>query len=173
VSAGFWSSVSVRRGVRAGTSVNDDTTVTATAKIVAYCRGVATRTNYRGGGHLRNPDQVSRRVSGHRVRVGTLRDGLDQNAVASYHAKHRAELRRRGVGDRGTNGRLRVRFTGAQIVPVITDESRRSVDRGVEPDFIGAGDVCDIGKELRTGRNAALPRAPDLMLANPLCCHVG
>src|SRR6516165_2384183 len=25
----------------------------------------------------------------------------------------------------------------------------------------------------KAGRNAALPRAPDLMLANPLCCHVG
>jgi len=66
-----------------------------------------------------------RRVSRHRVRVGTLRDGLDKNAVATYHAKHRAELRRRGVGDSGTNGGLCVRFTGTQIIPAITDEARR------------------------------------------------
>src|SRR6516164_5592965 len=127
-------------------SVNDNTTVHATAKLLAYCRGVATGANYRGGGHLRNVDEVSRRISRHRVRVGTLRDGLDKNAVEPYHAKHRAELRRRGVEDRGTNGGLCVRFTGAQIVPVITDEARRSVDRGVEPDFVGAGDICGIRK---------------------------
>src|ERR1700730_7397889 len=114
------------------TFVNDDTTVSATAKLCAHCRGVATRANYRGGCHLRNVDQVSRRARRHRVRVGTLRDGLDQKAVATYHAKHRAELlrsERRGRGDdRGTNGGLCVRFTGAQIVPVIADEARRSVD---------------------------------------------
>ena len=67
VSAGFWSSVLSPPGVRAGTPVNDDTTVSATAKSRAHCRGVATRANYRGGGHLRNVDQVSRRISRHRV----------------------------------------------------------------------------------------------------------
>jgi hypothetical protein len=104
-----------RRGVTVGSdSVNDDTTVSATAKLLAHCRGVATRANYRGGGHLRNVNEVSRRISRHRVRVGTLRDGLDQNAVATYHAKHRAELLGRGrLEDRGTNGGLCVRFTGA------------------------------------------------------------
>ena len=132
-------------------SVNDDTTVHATAKLLAYCGGVATRANYRGGGHLRNVDQVSRRISRHRVRVGTLRDGLDKKAVATYHAKHRAELRRRGDDGRRTNGRRCVRFTGAQIVPVITDEARGSVDRGVEPDFVGAGDIYDIRKGRRKG----------------------
>ena len=126
-------------------SVNDDTAVTATAKIVTYCRGVATRANYRGGGHLRNVDQVSRRISRHRVRVGTLRDGLDKNAGRTHHAKHRAELLRwRKLRD--TNGGLCERLTGAQIVPVITDEARKSVDGGVEPDFVAAGDICDIGK---------------------------
>src|ERR1700730_6158522 len=114
------------------TFVNDDTTVSATAKLLAHCRGVATRATYRDGGHLRNVDQVSRRASRHRVRVGTLRDSLDKNAVATHHAKHRADLlrsERRGRGDdRGTNGGLCVRFTGAQIVPVITDVARRSVD---------------------------------------------
>src|SRR6202022_980624 len=113
------------------TFVNDDTTVSATAKLCAYCRVVATRANYRDGGHLRNGDQVSRRASRPRVRAGTLRDGLDQNAVATHHAKHRADMlrseRRRRGDDRGTNGGLCVRFTGAQIVPVITDEARRSV----------------------------------------------
>src|ERR1700738_3599727 len=109
------------------TFVNDDTTVSATAKLLAHCRGVATRADYRGGGHLRNVDQVSRRASRHRVRTGTLRDRLDENAELIHHAEHRAEFRRRGVGDWGTNGRLCERFTGAQIVPLITDEARRSV----------------------------------------------
>src|SRR6516165_1138985 len=107
-------------------SVNDDTTVSATAKLLAYCRGVATRANYRGGGHLRNVDQVSRRISRHRVRVGTLREGLDKNAGLIHHAEHRAHSHRGEPRAGSTNGRRCERLTGAQIVPVITDESRRS-----------------------------------------------
>src|SRR5258705_3452802 len=77
-------------------SVDDNAAVDATAKQFAHrrrsaCYGVGVSGRNRAGRpgpYLRNEDQVAPGVSRDRMRAGRLRNGLDEDARAVYHAEH-------------------------------------------------------------------------------------
>jgi len=115
-----------------------DAPIRAAADSLANRRNVAASANYPDRRNLRNEYAVTFGVGRNRVRIGRLRDGLDQHASRIDNTERRRLLSR----SRARSPRYLTILTGAQIVTPVTT---------IEPDFIGASNIADVGVVLGLG----------------------